>query len=68
MTPTDQPGVASPCIRDCAIQDSTGLCQGCWRSLEEIMVWSGASDEQKRQVLENIILRKAAAGNHPPLP
>ena len=61
MSSTDQPGVASPCIRDCTIVEGTGLCQGCWRSLDEIMLWSSATDEQKRQVLEKIILRKAAA-------
>jgi len=29
---------------------SSGLCKGCWRTLDEICQWGGASLEVKRQV------------------
>lgn len=28
----------------------TGLCQGCRRTIDEIMGWSTASQEQKRNI------------------
>jgi predicted Fe-S protein YdhL (DUF1289 family) len=32
----------------------TEVCAGCWRTLEEIGVWSRISDEAKRQVWQRI--------------
>ncbi len=31
--------VQSPCIGVCAIDDATDLCQGCFRTLDEIQDW-----------------------------
>ena len=61
MKPTGQQGVASPCINECQLHTHTGLCHGCWRSLDEIMTWSTASETQKRQIWKNILLRKSGA-------
>ena len=41
--------VASPCISICTINDS-GLCEGCFRTLDEIAVWSQLDDAAKREV------------------
>ncbi len=43
--------VASPCIHVCRMDEQTGLCLGCFRSIEEIAVWSRASTDQRLQVL-----------------
>jgi predicted Fe-S protein YdhL (DUF1289 family) len=32
----------------------TEVCAGCWRTLEEIGVWSRISDEAKRKVWQRI--------------
>ena len=42
--------VASPCIRNCCLNDDD-VCLGCNRTLDEILRWAGASDEEKIQVL-----------------
>lgn len=42
--------VPSPCISLCRMDAVNGLCKGCWRTLDEICQWSGASPEAKRQV------------------
>ena len=34
-----QQEVVSPCIGVCAIDDLTGLCHGCFRTLDEIKAW-----------------------------
>ena len=40
---------------------ATGLCIGCWRTIEEIAGWSGMSDEQKRQVWQRLAERVGPA-------
>ncbi len=54
-----QPHVPSPCLSVCVIDPQTEMCAGCWRSLEEIGVWSRISDEAKRQVWQRIQQRLA---------
>jgi predicted Fe-S protein YdhL (DUF1289 family) len=41
---------ASPCISICRIDEATGWCEGCLRTLDEIAVWSLLDDEERRQV------------------
>jgi predicted Fe-S protein YdhL (DUF1289 family) len=43
--------VASPCINVCRMDDATGLCLGCFRTIEEIALWSQASSDQRLRVL-----------------
>lgn len=49
--------VPSPCISVCRMDASTGLCEGCWRSLDEIAQWSRADDQAKRAILARIAQR-----------
>jgi uncharacterized protein len=36
----------------------TGLCKGCWRTIDEIIAWSKSSDADKQQVWAQIAQRK----------
>ena len=55
--------VESPCIRNCTLDDDD-ICLGCFRSLDEICAWGGASNEQRREMLELAIARREVkAGN-----
>ena len=47
--------VESPCIGVCALNPED-VCEGCYRTAEEITYWSSNSDDEKRD-----ILRKANA-------
>lgn len=47
----------SPCIRNCCLDDND-VCMGCFRTLDEIKVWSSLSDQQKREVLLQSNIRK----------
>ena len=40
---------------------STGLCEGCWRSMDEIMAWGRASDEERLRIWTLIEARQDAA-------
>lgn len=51
--------IASPCIDVCKMDEASGLCQGCYRNLEEIAAWSGASDPERVQILAAVSQRRA---------
>jgi uncharacterized protein len=53
--------VPSPCTSVCAIDPRTGLCAGCFRTLDEIAAWSTLDDEQKRAVWSALPDRRAAS-------
>jgi predicted Fe-S protein YdhL (DUF1289 family) len=55
--------VKSPCIGVCVMDDLTNLCQGCYRSLEEIQQWWDLDNEQKKIVVEAASQREAAVFN-----
>ena len=62
--------VASPCTSVCTIDDETGLCAGCYRTLDEIAGWIDLSSEQKRTLLSTLLIRRvrfhaAIAARHP---
>lgn len=40
----------SPCLSVCRMSDQTGLCEGCFRTLEEITGWGHRSPEAKRDM------------------
>ncbi|MBV1878784.1 MAG: DUF1289 domain-containing protein [Pseudomonadales bacterium] len=48
--------VSSPCIRHCTL-DETDICVGCYRSLDEILQWSEASNEQRLKILKQSTIR-----------
>jgi len=45
------PPLRSPCINICRIDRRSQLCEGCKRTVEEIMAWPGASEQRKRAIL-----------------
>ncbi|KLU22864.1 hypothetical protein EOS_28065 [Caballeronia mineralivorans PML1(12)] len=50
--------VASPCIDVCRMNPSTGLCDGCFRTIDEIAGWSSFDDTQKAAVLKQAEARE----------
>ena len=49
--------VPSPCVSICTLDGSGGYCEGCLRSLDEIRLWSGNTDAEKKEVWERIAQR-----------
>ena len=52
--------VPSPCISVCEL-DEQQVCRGCLRSVEEIMRWSRADDNEKRSILALVEQRRSEA-------
>lgn len=51
--------VPSPCISICRMDGVSGLCQGCFRTRDEIAGWSRADDDHKRALWATIEQRMA---------
>ena len=61
-------GVPSPCISVCRMDDTRGLCLGCFRTLDEIIQWGRAGDAEKRVVWQLIAQRAGIAPAAGPAP
>ena len=65
MSTVPQDPLASPCVRNCCLDDAN-VCMGCGRSLAEIVVWGTASDVDKTAILarsrERMRARDRASG------
>ena len=57
--PDDAPEVASPCISICEIDQKTGLCSGCYRTLEEIATWSRMPNQKRWDIVQSLRDRRA---------
>ena len=64
-SPLPEGQVPSPCNSICTIDPLTGHCAGCFRTLDEIAMWSVLDDAEKRAVWCALTLRRAAAEGKP---
>jgi predicted Fe-S protein YdhL (DUF1289 family) len=46
--------MSSPCIGICQLDDATGYCIGCGRTIEEISGWGSASPDTHQRTLEQL--------------
>ena len=51
----------SPCISICAL-DQNDVCEGCFRTGDEIVDWFTANDARKREILEASERRRKESG------
>lgn len=55
-------GVPSPCVSICRMDEASGWCQGCARTLPEIAAWAALGDEDKRRVWAMLPERRRQLG------
>jgi predicted Fe-S protein YdhL (DUF1289 family) len=58
----DDAMVPSPCTSVCIMDPVTGLCGGCFRTLEEIAGWIDFSATEKRAVIAALDARRSRFG------
>lgn len=63
MAQNIQDEIDSPCIGVCSIDESTGFCHGCYRTVEEIKAWWNMSPTDQKQLLEELEQRQNQALN-----
>ena len=51
--------VPSPCVSVCRMDPVSELCEGCFRSLDEIALWGRMDERGKREVWQQIGQRMA---------
>ena len=51
----------SPCVSVCRMDDRSGLCLGCFRTIEEIIAWGRQGDREHRKVWLRVIQRAGLA-------
>lgn len=42
--------IVSPCVRNCCLNEND-ICLGCFRSIDEICQWAGATEREKQKIL-----------------
>lgn len=52
--------VPSPCDSVCTMDERTGWCRGCFRTLDEIAAWAQLDDDAKRAVWRQLAARAQA--------
>jgi hypothetical protein len=43
--------VETPCVNICLLDQETGTCLGCGRTIDEIAQWAAMSDAERRAVM-----------------
>jgi predicted Fe-S protein YdhL (DUF1289 family) len=51
----------SPCVSVCEMDEASASCKGCFRTLDEIAVWSILDDAEKHAVWVAIEARQSGA-------
>jgi uncharacterized protein len=50
--------IESPCIGVCVIEPNTDLCEGCFRTLDEVAGWGTSSASERREILDRVEQRR----------
>jgi len=48
----------SPCVNICLLDEKTGLCLGCGRTMQEIASWASMSDVERRAIMRELPRRR----------
>ncbi|MEP1445603.1 MAG: DUF1289 domain-containing protein [Paraglaciecola sp.] len=65
MNNSNSSDVQSPCVRNCCLDDKD-MCLGCFRVIDEILVWGEADNNRKVEILALCeSRRKAHINSHP---
>jgi predicted Fe-S protein YdhL (DUF1289 family) len=59
MSENTQNEIQSPCIGVCTVDDSTGMCLGCYRTVDEIKGWWDMNPKDQKNLLIALEKRQA---------
>ena len=51
--------IRTPCITVCVMDDESGLCLGCFRTLAEVATWSRMTPEARDATMAELPSRRA---------
>ena len=53
--------ISSPCRDICCLNDDTGLCEGCGRTISEIAQWTSLTEAARKSIMEQVPQRLAGS-------
>ncbi|HEY3299205.1 MAG TPA: DUF1289 domain-containing protein [Methylophilaceae bacterium] len=59
MTDKQVEQIVSPCVGVCAMNEATGFCHGCYRTIDEIQDWWDMPASKRMQVMGELDGRQA---------
>lgn len=51
--------IETPCRKICKINKKTELCEGCFRTIEEIARWATFTSAQRKQIMHQLPSRES---------
>ncbi len=58
MSENTQVEVQSPCIGVCSMDEATGFCRGCYRTIDEIKTWWDMNLSEQKTLLSTLQARQ----------
>ncbi len=51
--------IRTPCVQVCAVDAESGLCLGCFRTLEEIATWIRLGEARRDEIMAELPSRRS---------
>ena len=46
----------SPCINKCKLDEISNICEGCGRTIKEIMQWTVMTVEERKEIMKRLYI------------
>ncbi|MDB5444595.1 MAG: hypothetical protein JWP86_2746 [Phenylobacterium sp.] len=53
------PPIKTPCIQVCVVDGESGLCLGCYRTLQEVATWTRFSEDERARLMAELPARRS---------
>ena len=50
--------IRTPCVKVCVMDEDSGLCLGCFRTLDEVSGWSAMGEAERDAVMDALPARR----------
>lgn len=50
--------IKTPCVKVCVVDGESGLCLGCFRTLQEVANWSRLSEAERDRIMAELHARR----------
>ena len=51
---TSSKPMVTPCIKVCVVDGESGLCMGCYRTLQEVATWARLDEDQRLGIMAEL--------------
>ena len=51
--------ITTPCIKVCVVDGESGLCLGCYRSLQEVAAWQKLTEADRSSIMAELPARRS---------